>query len=143
MTPFEYISSKVYTKVQPSNIQGVGLFALKSIPKGIFPFEKWEGETAFYPIELEQINSLPEGLRHHIRDLFSFGPNYPSDKRIYIQLVNGCHWIFTSPYYFVNSGGENSNLDKSSYLTLRKINRGEEILSNYGKYEKLPSKELI
>ena len=62
MTPFEYISTKVFVKIKPSKIQGVGVFAIKDIPEGIHLFELWTGDTETYPISEEDLQSLPKEL---------------------------------------------------------------------------------
>lgn len=143
MTPFEYISTKIYVKLKPSKIQGVGVFAIKDIPSGIYPFEPWTGDTNYYSISELELNSLPDELGAHIRDIFLYGPGFPKDTSTYVKLTNGCHWIYTHPYYFVNSGFSKSNIDKDSLLTKRHIYAGEEILSNYGRYERFTKKELL
>lgn len=141
---YNYIKNCVFVKLKPSNISGVGVFAIKNIEKDTFLFQVWEGETGFYPISQNQLNELDEDLKKHILDLFLFSTDFPNDTNIYVKLTNGCHWIYTNPYYFVNSGHyENkSNIDKTSMKSTRTIFRGEELLSNYERYEKI-NKVLI
>ena len=88
---------------------------------------------------------LDEELRSHIRDLFLFSSDFPVDTNIYVKLTNGCHWIYTNPYYFVNSGyyEKKSNVDKDTMMSIRDIKKGEEILSNYQRYEKMDNKNMI
>jgi hypothetical protein len=143
MTPFEYISTKVFVKIKPSKIQGVGVFAIKDIPEGIHPFEVWTGDTETYPISEEDLQSLPKELYTHIKDIFLYGPEFPSDTNTYVKLTHGCHWIYTTPYYFVNSDLNNFNIDKNTLQSNRIIRKGEEILSNYGRYERFSKKDLI
>lgn len=143
MTPFEYISTKVFVKIKPSKIQGVGVFAIKDIPEGIHLFEKWTGDTETYPISEDDLQSLPKELYTHIKDIFLYGPEFPSDTNTYVKLTHGCHWIYTTPYYFVNSDLNNPNIDKNTLQTNRIICKGEEILSNYGRYERFSKKDLI
>ena len=108
-------------------------------------FNLWEGETGFYPISQQQLEMLDEELRSHIRDLFLFSSDFPVDTNIYVKLTNGCHWIYTNPYYFVNSGyyEKKSNVDKDTMMSIRDIKKGEEILSNYQRYEKMDNKNMI
>lgn len=143
MTPFEYISTRVYTKLQPSRVQGVGVFALKDIPENINPFEIWDGDSGLYSITEDELKTLPQEIYLHIKDMFTYSPHFPYDTNTYVKLINGFHWIYQNPYYFVNSGFEKANIDKDTLLTTRKIRKGEELLSNYGRYERFPSKELI
>jgi SET domain-containing protein len=129
-------------KLKPSNISGIGVFALRNIKKETLLFNLWEGETGFYPISQQQLEMLDEELRSHIRDLFLFSSDFPVDTNIYVKLTNGCHWIYTNPYYFVNSGyyEKKSNVDKDTMMSIRDIKKGEEILSNYQRYEKIDKK---
>ena len=143
MTPFEYISTKVFIKLKPSRIQGIGVFAIKDIPSDTDPFGMWEGITGMYPISEDELKSLPKELYDHIKDIFLYGPEFPKDTRTFVKLTNGCHWVYTHPYYFVNSGFNKANIDKDTLLTKRFIHSGEEILSNYGRYERFDKKQLL
>lgn len=143
MTPFEYISTKIFVKIKPSRIQGIGVFALKDIPSRTNPFEIWNGETGIYPISESELLLLPQELYTHIKDIFLYGPEFPTDTHTYVKLTQGCHWIYTTPYYFINSGFDKSNIDKDTLLTNRIIYKGEELLSNYGRYERFDKKDLL
>lgn len=143
MTAISYIQQKVLVKLKPSKVSGVGVFALRDIPTSTFLFDIWEGETGFYPIPEEELKLLPRELYLHIKDIFLYGPNFPSDTSTYVYLTKGCHWIYTTPYYFVNSGFEKANIDKDTMKSTRLIRAGEEILSNYGRYERFPKKKLL
>lgn len=143
MTPFSYIANKVFVKLKPSKISGVGVFAIRDIPTSTFLFEEWQGETGCYPIKEEELKTLPPELYSHIKDIFLYSPDFPSDTDTYVTLTKGCHWIYTSPYYFVNSGFTKANMDKDTLLSTRNIREGEELLSNYGRYERFPKKSLL
>ena len=142
MNAIGYIKNKVFVKIKPSKVAGIGLFALRDIPVGTYLFEKWKGETGFFSIEERLLKELPKDLYSHIKEVFIYSPDFPKDTNTNIYLTKGCHWIYTTPYYFCNSGGSNANLDKDTFLTLRDIKAGEEILSNYGRYERI-KKELL
>lgn len=143
MTPFEYISTKVFVRIKPSKIQGVGVFAIRDISEGINPFEVWTGDTGSYPIKESELETLPKELYTHIKDIFLYSPEFPNNTDTYVELTNSCHWIYTTPYYFVNSNLKNFNIDKNSMLTNRLIHNGEEILGNYGRYERFIEKSFI
>lgn len=143
MNVFNYIKNHVFVKLKPSKIDGVGVFAIRDIPKDTYLFEKWNGESKHFPISEKDLQELPNELYLHIKDIFLYSPDFPKDTDTYIQLTNGCHWIYTTPYYFVNSGGKESNIDKDTFKTTRDIKRGEEILSNYGRYERLQKQNII
>ena len=143
MDAISYIKNHVFVKLKPSKLQGVGVFALRDIPKDTYIFQEWLGETNRYPIQESELEQLPKELYLHIKDIFLYSPDFPKDTNTYITLTNGCHWVYTTPYYFVNSGGDKSNIDKDTLKTTRDIKRGEEILSNYGRYERLQKEDLI
>ncbi len=143
MTAYSYIKNFVYVKIKPSKISGVGVFSIKDIPTSTYLFQPWAGDTGSYPITESELKTLPAGLYSHIKDVFLYSPNFPKDTNTYIHLTNGCHWIYTTPYYFINSGFSKANLDKETMMTLREIRSGEEVLSNYGRYEKFPKKDLL
>lgn len=143
MNAYNYISKNIFVKLKPSKVDGVGVFAIKDIPKNTFLFETWKGDSGYFPIKEKELQKLPKDLYNHIKDIFLYSPDFPNDTNTYIQLTNGCHWIYTTPYYFVNSDINKSNIDKTTFKTTRDIKRGEEILSNYGRYERLQKEELI
>lgn len=138
MNAYSYISNHIYTKLKPSNLQGIGVFAIRDIPKGTYIFKKWAGETGSYSLSEEQLLCLPKELYSHIKDIFLYSSDFPKDTDTYIDLTYNCHWVYTTPYYFVNSDLKYFNLDKDTHRVVRDIKRGEEILSNYGRYERLP-----
>lgn len=143
MNAYNYISKNIFVKLKPSKVDGVGVFAIKDIPKDTFLFEIWKGESGYFPIKEKELQKLPKDLYNHIKDIFLYSPDFPNDTNTYIQLTNGCHWIYTTPYYFVNSDISKFNIDKDTFKTTRDIKRGEEILSNYGRYERLQKEDLI
>lgn len=143
MDAYLYIENNVFTNIQPSSVSGVGVFALRDIPSDTILFKPWMGDTGYYPISEEKLKELPLKLYSHIKDIFLYSPDFPQDTNTYVYLTNGCHWIYTTPYYFVNSGFKKANINKDSKKTLRNISSGEEILSNYGRYERFPKKDLI
>ena len=143
MTAFDYIKTHVFVKLKPSKISGVGVFALKDIPKNTFLFEPWDGKTGTYPIEESLLQTLPNELQSHIKDIFRYSPDFPNDTNTYVTLTNGCHWVYTTPCYFINSSSTRFNIDKNDLTSLRYIRSGEEILSNYGRYERMERKNVI
>lgn len=143
MNAYNYISKNIFVKLKPSKVDGVGVFAIRDIPKNTFLFETWKGDSGYFPIKEKELQKLPKDLYNHIKDIFLYSPDFPNDTNTYIQLTKGCHWIYTTPYYFVNSDINKSNIDKTTFKTTRDIKRGEEILSNYGRYERLQKEELI
>jgi hypothetical protein len=144
MNAFGYVKNNVFVRLKPSPISGIGVFAIKDIPIDTFLFQEWKGETGFYPISQAELNELDSALKTHILDMFEYTDAFPNDTNIYIKLTNGCHWIYTNPYYFINSGyyENKSNVDRNTMKSIKFIKRGEELLGNYKRYEKI-SKKLL
>jgi hypothetical protein len=139
---FSYIKEKVFVKLGVSYVHGVGVFALRDIEPNTNLFEPWTGDTGRYNIQERDLDTLPKPLYTHIKDIFLYNPDFPKDTSTFITLVKGCHWIYTTPYYYINSGGEKSNVDKDTFKSTKFIREGEELLSNYGRYERLKRKLL-
>ena len=145
MNAFSYVKDYVFVKLKPSKIAGVGVFAIRDIPSDTFLFKEWEYETGFYPISQLELDELDSELKTHILDMFEYTDEFPKDTNIYVKLTNGCHWIHTNPYYFINSGyyEQKSNVDRDTMKSIRFIKKGEELLSNYKRYEKVNIKTII
>ncbi len=136
MTAFEYISKFVNCKLQPSKIHGVGVFAMTDIDEGQRLFVPWNHSSGIYSITEEQLNTFDDTLKYHLLDMGSLD-NIDNKTNLVFYLNNGCHWIFKTPLHWVNSCAYNEipNIDGSNLLTLKKIKKGEELLSKYGKFE--------
>lgn len=137
MEVLEYIKNCVNVKLSSSNIHGIGVFALRDIPEGEIIFKPWTGETGLYSLSENEINMLDENIKKHVMEMFEF-KKINNVWGLYGILNKDCHWIFRTPYHWVNSCGWNElpNVDKETLISLRRIKSGEEILFKYGKYEK-------
>ena len=95
-------------------------------------------------ITQKQLESLDQEVSSHIKDIFILSEDFPNDTDIYVKLTKGFHWIFIEPYLFINSGfyQKKSNVDKDTMKSSKFIKNGEELLSNYERYEKF-KKSLI
>ena len=137
MNPFSYIKNEVTVKLQPSRIAGVGVFAIQDIPKGTKLFQPWLGDTGNYFLREEDLKTLPKELYRHIKDLFLYHTDYPKVTDTCITLVRGCHWVYTTPEYFINSNPERCNYDMDTRTTLQDIRIGQELFGNYEPYDRI------
>lgn len=144
MTPFEYIKNHVNIKLAPSVINGVGVFALRDIEKDEILFKEWEGESGLYTLTENEIELIDENIKNHIFDMFEY-VKCGDSWELKVILNKNCHWIFKTPFHWVNSCASNDtpNVDKDNLRCLRKINRGEEITFKYGKYNKYIKTTII
>lgn len=144
MTAFEYIRDYVNTRLEPSIIHGVGVFALRSIEENEELFKPWEGESGEFTLSDQELNSLDPNVKLHLLQMYGYkiiGSSYT----MFVTLNTDCHWIFKTPLHWVNSCGwdETPNVDKETLKVTRFINRGEEILIKYGKYDKFKRTKTI
>jgi len=157
MSVIEYLKKHVNAIIKPSRISGVGFFAVRDIEVGEHIFEPWLGDDGIYSITQEELFTLPEELQENIRGAFydrqfsfDYNGNIIKEKReygkIFMPLKKGFHWVYIYPGMFINSGLKRANVDTESNKTItavRKINKGEELLANYGSDFKSTPKNFI
>ena len=144
MTAYEYIKNYVNTKLQPSPINGVGVFALRDIQKGEEVFKLWDGKSGEYTISTEELNSFENDIRMHLLNMYGY-KKIEDEYKMFVILNKDCHWIFKTPIHWVNSCGHNDtpNVDNNTLKAIRTIKKGEEILFKYGKYDKFKKNNVI
>ena len=115
------LNTYVKTKIAPSKIHGVGVFALRDIPKG----------QKLYADMATKLYTLPYS---------SFGKLFPEVKELLLErfplIVNGSRFLYpdTRIVAFMNHQ-ENPNYNAKSDLVLKDIKEGEEITEDYRKIE--------
>lgn len=118
----------VYCRVQPSPLHGVGVFAIRRIPKGINPF-KLPLVTELVGLTPTDLRTLPAGTRQMIRQ---YAVN---DGGRYFLSTLGFNLLELE--YFVNHS-DKPNLvfdeESGSYRTARVIRIGEELTGDYNHY---------
>jgi hypothetical protein len=119
---------KVYCRVQPSALHGVGVFAIRRIPKGINPFEL-PIPTQLVELTDADIRALPPGIRQMIRQY--------AVKQNGTYILSELGFNLLELEYFVNHS-DSPNLifddDEGCYTTARAITRGEELTGDYNHY---------
>jgi len=122
--------NKTYCRLRPSTIEGVGVFAVKDIPKGINPFEgirqhRWH---EFHVSEFKGLN--PEILKM-IDDFVVI----EKDQTVYLPdcALNGLDLSFflnnsSTPNLVTIDGG-------ATFVALREIKKGEELSVAYETYD--------
>ena len=64
MDVIEYLQHCIKTDIRPSQIHGIGTFALRDIEVGETLFELWEGDTKIYTIEKHEFEKLPNHIKN-------------------------------------------------------------------------------
>lgn len=124
------ILKKTYCRLKPSSVSGVGVFAVRDIPKNINPFEGAKNQE-WQDIEMSELKGLNEEVLRMINDFF-------------VTEKNGKIWI---PEYGLNgmdisfflNHSKNPNLktinNGDNFITLRDIKKGEELTVSYETYD--------
>ncbi|MFA5877757.1 MAG: SET domain-containing protein [Candidatus Staskawiczbacteria bacterium] len=119
-----------YCCIMPSQIHGVGVFALKDIPKNQNPF-RGVAKLKWYKFKISDFKDFGKDLIGMIDGFWGFEKN----GEIWIPEfgLNGMDISF----FLNNSKKPNvKTIDKgTNFLTLRKIKKGEELTVFYGTYD--------
>ena len=124
----EHLKTNIKTQIGVSNIDGVGVFAIKDIKKDEQVFPIWQGKTGIYVIPNNELNEIPSEVLKLLEKYFI---NDECGFKI-IRLFNGMNFLFHGTS-FCNSAypsKENTNIDING-IALRDIKAGEEILEWY------------
>jgi len=120
----------VYTRLKPSKIHGVGVFAIRHIPKGTPVFTHDNQPIAW--VDKKSIGSIPKSLR----DLYDDFCIIKGDKY-------GCpeHFdMLTTSWYLNHSNNPNVAVDDGyRFYALRDIEEGEELTVDYRTYSDEPT----
>jgi len=119
----------VYTRLQPSKIHGVGVFAVRDIPEGTLVFADDDEEIVW--IDKSELADVPPVLR-----------KFYDDFCVIKNGRYGCPASFdklTTAWYLNNSDEPNVAADDEyRFHALRDIRRGEELTSKYSDYSEEP-----
>jgi|SRR5579872_851097 len=121
----------LYTRLKPSPIHGIGVFAVRHIPKGTYIFPD-DNEPIVW-VDKKDVENLPQAMREFYED-FSIikGNKYGSP----------CHFdALTTSWYLNHSNSPNVKADRQyRFYASRDIAAGEELTSDYRTYSDLPKR---
>lgn len=123
-----HLSKNIKTKIAVSNINGVGVFAIRDINEGEDVFPLWEYDSGIYIIPNSRLDSIPTEV---LKLLDMYFINDECDFKL-IRLYKGFNFLFHG-FSFCNSAWpneENTNITNTG-IALRDIKAGEEILEWY------------
>jgi SET domain-containing protein len=119
----KHLQTEVFCRVAPSKIHGVGLFAVKRIPKGTDPFLN-SLEDKYVEFTLEDMKKLEPGIRKIVHDMSGFENN--------IYHVHAYGFNIIHPLFFINHSKESNIVTKGlRYIASRDIEVGEELTVDY------------
>ena len=122
--------TKVYARLAPTK-HGVGVIAIREIPKGVDPFKNCDLSKGAIPISEKELNSVrvPEEVKDLVRDMSAYQKGY------YYAPDYGIEPIDKS--YFVNHSRKPNMMTKNkgvTYITARRVQKGEELTIDYRTY---------
>jgi len=120
------LQAEFFIALQPSPVHGIGVFALRDIPKGfrhIFSSEPVE----WIRLSFVEAEALPEHTRNFIETYYLY------DEDQYFIPAHGCK-IMDMASYLNHSATPNiaSVMDGAFFEAMRDIKQGEELLVDYG-----------
>ena len=128
MDVIEYLQHCIKTDIRPSQIHGIGTFALRDIEVGETLFELWEGDTKIYTIEKYEFEKLPNHIKKLILKGYLNKPDYPL---VWFRLFKDCYWNLANPITHTNTAEKDGNFDSVTKKVIKPIKAGEEILGTY------------
>jgi len=116
---------KVYTRLMPSKIHGVGVFAIENIPKGTYAFEPDDDDLV--SVSKSATKNLPPEVHQLYKD-------FCVPKGGMYQCPSSFNKL-TPAWYLNNSKNPDMAADSSiEFYTTRDIEAGEELTSDYATY---------
>jgi hypothetical protein len=115
----------VYTRLRPSSIHGVGIFAIAEVPKGTYIFEPDDNPTV--KIAEDEIEGMPQATRQMYDDFCVLKDRKFECPTSFNQL--------TPSWYLNHSRNPNVAADSElKFYATRDIEIGEELTADYGSY---------
>lgn len=118
-----------YCRLMASSIAGVGVFAIRDIPKGINPF-KCIKELQYFQFNLDDFGKLDKEVYKMVDDFFVI----EKDKTLTVP-ENGLNCMDIS--FFVNHSDKPNMVTEEGryFITSRKVKKGEEMTVGYDTYD--------
>jgi SET domain-containing protein len=119
-----------YCRLQPSRISGIGVFAVRTIPRGTNPFKTMPKYQRLGHVRItgDELAALPAGLSRLIQQLF-----VPADGKLFVPTC-GFNVIYLSTYLNHSPDPNMRTRDGMVFTTRRVIQAGEELTVDYRTY---------
>lgn len=120
----QHLQNEVYCRLGISPVHGIGVFAVRAIPKGVNPMRTWHAvdEIQFTHKELK---GLPKGVRKEL-DMFC----YYNREVMHIPSV-GMNTMNMAVYLNHSKKPSVKYLKNGQLVTLKAVKSGEELMLDY------------
>ena len=131
----KHLKNDIYCRIGVSKVHGVGVIAIKDIPKGTMPFSTLSKEKdKIITLSKDDIKDIHPNVRKILTDFFgdkksdnfdiyAYGPNY----------INISIYLNHSDKPNIDVVEDNKN-NYFNFTTNKKIKKGEELFINYNEY---------
>lgn len=131
------LKNDIYCRIKRSKVHGVGVFAIKDIPKGINPFKNLvdENKKEYIDIHKNKIKNLSKDVKKMLDDYLGI-----NEDNTYSIPIDGINKMDIS-FFMNHSNNPNISIENSKdtekyviFYAKRNIKKGEELLINYNNY---------
>ena len=126
----DYLLSNTFAKLAPSNIHGIGLFAIRDIPFGQKLFEQILDDNDYIFLKKGDLEVFDIEIQNLIKSLYIL-----EEKGVWIQKTGLNHLDYS---YYINHSNEPKLIyiqNKNYYLPKRDIKKGEELTYDYNEVQ--------
>ena len=119
-----HLTTEVYCRIGVSPLHGVGVFALRAIPRGLDPLASWLNNEGVQ-FTHQELKLLPRGVKKQIKTFCYY------DEDGFIIPSIGMN-SFDMSIYLNHSKTPNLKMKQSGkFVTLRSVRSGEELTMDY------------
>ncbi len=139
-----HLKNGVYCRIGVSKVSGVGVIAIKDIPKNVNPFRTPTSECVnnkVIEIPKTELKNIDDGVKKLLDDFYDSGKTYPVS-------VNGLNNMDIS-FYLNHSKTPNmkviylDNCNYNIFVSTRLIKSGEELFFDYDEFNNQSNTEFI
>lgn len=130
------LEKDIYCRIKPSKKHGVGVFAIRDIPKNVNPFKITGAEcvkSRVLNVKEDELKKVDPEVMRMINDF------YYNDNGVYGIPYRGLN--ANDITYYINTSSNpnlglvnNKNCSMVEFITLKKVKKGQELLINYDDY---------
>ena len=132
----ENLREDTYCRIVASKVHGVGVGAIKDIPKGVDPFMRVGKEPKAIPLTDGEVQSLSTGVKKMVEDFTEKTGRYWYIPETGLNALDVTFYLNHNDRPNIGTCRNSNNPDSFvSFITKRCIKKGEELFINYNASE--------